>query len=153
MLFVKKGLTNCGKASIISVCKVFYIYRQGGAVVAKNMEVALLYDFYGDMLTDKQRDMIEQYYCQDLSLSEIAENTGISRQGVRDSVKRAEVQLLDMESHLGLAARSRQQATVLTAILAAADTIRTHNDTAANDPIIQREIDRITALTSSLIER
>ncbi len=75
--------------------------------MAKNMEVALLYDCYGELLTDKQRDMIEQYYHQDLSLSEIAENAGISRQGVRDSVKRAEVQLFDMEERIGLDAEMR----------------------------------------------
>ena len=69
------------------------------------MDVPLQYDFYGDMLTDKQRDMIEQYYDQDLSLSEIAENAGISRQGVRDSVKRAEMQLIEMEDRLGVVAK------------------------------------------------
>ncbi len=121
--------------------------------MAKNMEVALLYDFYGDLLTDKQRDMIEQYYCQDLSLSEIAENAGISRQGVRDSVKRAEVQLTELEEHLGVAARYRRQAAALTAILSCADTLRTYNNEHASDPMIAEEIDRITALASSLIER
>ena len=65
--------------------------------MAKNMEVALLLDFYGDMLTEKQREVMELYYNQDLSLAEIAENDGITRQGVRDSIKRAETQLLDME--------------------------------------------------------
>ena len=65
--------------------------------MAKNLEIALLFDFYGEMLTDKQRDVVELYYNDDLSLSEIAENEGITRQGVRDSIKRAEAQLLDME--------------------------------------------------------
>ena len=76
--------------------------------MAKNMEILLLYDFYGDMLTEKQRDMVEQYYQNDLSLAEIAENAGISRQGVRDSIKRAENQLLDMEERLGLAAKMKE---------------------------------------------
>ena len=75
--------------------------------MAKNMEIAFLVDFYGDMLTEKQRDMIELYYDDDLSLSEIAENEGITRQGVRDSIKRAESQLLEMEDRLGLARRFR----------------------------------------------
>lgn len=61
--------------------------------MAKNLEIALLFDFYGEMLTDKQRDVVELYYNDDLSLSEIAENEGITRQGVRDSIKRAETQL------------------------------------------------------------
>ena len=61
-------------------------------------------DFYGEMLTQKQRDFIDLYYNEDLSLAEIAENEGISRQGVRDSIKRAENQLFEMESKLHLAA-------------------------------------------------
>ena len=76
--------------------------------MAKNMEIALLLDFYGEMLTEKQKDMVELYYNDDLSLSEIAENAGISRQGVRDSIKRAEGQLLEMEGRLGLARRFRE---------------------------------------------
>ena len=73
--------------------------------MAKNLEIALLFDFYGEMLTDKQRDVVELYYNDDLSLSEIAENEGITRQGVRDSIKRAETQLTEMEERLGLVRR------------------------------------------------
>ena len=67
----------------------------------KNLEISVLLDFYGDMLTEKQREMIEFYYNDDLSLAEIAENQGITRQGVRDSIKRAEQQMLEMEDRLG----------------------------------------------------
>ena len=76
--------------------------------MAKNLEISLLLDFYGDMLTQKQRDVVELYYNEDLSLAEIASHSGITRQGVRDSIKRAEVQLLDYEEHLRLAARFRR---------------------------------------------
>lgn len=69
--------------------------------MAKNLDIIMLLDIYGEMLTQKQRDFLEYYYNDDLSLSEIAENEGITRQGVRDAIKRAEVQLLDMESKLG----------------------------------------------------
>ena len=61
--------------------------------MAKNLEISFLLDFYGDMLTDKQRDVVELYYNEDLSLAEIAAHSGITRQGVRDSIKRAEGQL------------------------------------------------------------
>ena len=88
--------------------------------MAKNLEIALLFDFYGDMLTDKQRDVVELYYDNDLSLSEIAENEGITRQGVRDSIKRAEAQLLDMEDRLHLARRFRQMREGIAAIRQAA---------------------------------
>lgn len=73
--------------------------------MAKNLEIAVLLDYYGDMLTEKQREFLEYYYNDDLSLSEIAENEGITRQGVRDAIKRAETQLMDMESKLGIARR------------------------------------------------
>lgn len=79
-----------------------------GFLVAKNLDVTLLLDFYGDMLTVKQKDFLGYYYNDDLSLSEIAENEGITRQGVRDSIKRAEAQLFEMEARLGLAKRFSQ---------------------------------------------
>ena len=59
-------------------------------MVTKNLEISYLLDFYGDVLTEKQRDVMEQYYNDDLSLSEIADNFGITRQGVRDAIKRGE---------------------------------------------------------------
>ncbi len=68
--------------------------------MAKNLEITVLLDFYGEILTEKQRDYLSFYYNDDLSLSEIAENEGITRQGVRDAIKRAENQLLDIESKL-----------------------------------------------------
>ena len=58
--------------------------------MSKNLAIADLLDLYGDMLTDKQRDVMELYYDQDLSLGEIAEHEKITRQGVRDSIKRVE---------------------------------------------------------------
>lgn len=117
----------------------------------KNMKVALLYDFYGEILTEKQRDMIEQYYHQDLSLSEIAENVGISRQGVRGSVKRAEEQLFEMEERLGLAERLLDTQNALKAILAAAEAILAENRVSGGPPSITEEALRIEALAAKLI--
>lgn len=71
----------------------------------KNMRYSLLLDFYGELLPSAQRDMIDLYYNEDLSLSEIAEQVGITRQGVRDSVRRAEDLLSDFEEKLGMAGR------------------------------------------------
>ena len=61
------------------------------------LTLTLLFDFYGDLLTQKQRDCFDLHYNQDYSLFEIAEMMGISRQGVHDAVSRAETQLLRME--------------------------------------------------------
>lgn len=72
---------------------------------SKPLEMSLLFDFYGETLTEKQRELFDLYYNEDLSLAEIAEYAGITRQGVRDSVKRAEHALHEMEQKLGLVAR------------------------------------------------
>lgn len=71
----------------------------------KLLEMSLLFDFYGETLTEKQRELFDLYYNEDLSLSEIAEHAGITRQGVRDAVKRAEHALQEMEGRLGLVSR------------------------------------------------
>lgn len=70
--------------------------------MSKNFEVSTLLDYYGMLLTDKQREAVEYYYNDDLSLGEIAENLDISRQGVRDSIKRAEAILFEAEDKLRL---------------------------------------------------
>ena len=69
----------------------------------KNLNVSILLDFYGAMLTEKQREAVEYYYNDDLSLSEIADNQGISRQGVRDAIKRAEALFFYLVLCLGFA--------------------------------------------------
>ncbi|HHY29618.1 MAG TPA: YlxM family DNA-binding protein [Syntrophaceticus sp.] len=66
--------------------------------------MALLSDFYGKLLTDRQQEVIRYYYEQDLSLGEIAENLKITRQAVHDNLKRAERALEDYELKLGLLA-------------------------------------------------
>ena len=73
--------------------------------MAKDLRIAYLLDFYGDMLTGTQREVLDAYYNEDLSLAEIAQDRDITRQGVRDAIKRAEQQLLEMEERLGLARR------------------------------------------------
>ena len=73
----------------------------------KKMELSMLCDIYGKLLSEKQRDAVELYCNEDYSLSEIAENTGISRQGVRDQIKHAESQLISVEEALGLLEKSR----------------------------------------------
>lgn len=67
--------------------------------------MAMLYDFYGDMLTDRQKEFYDLYYNEDLSLAEIAENYGISRQGVRDVIVRAEATLTELEDKTGIIKR------------------------------------------------
>ena len=66
---------------------------------------AMLLDFYGELLTEKQRDCFDLHYNEDLTLSEIAEQLGISRQGVWDNIRRAEASMEDMEAKTGIVKR------------------------------------------------
>ena len=83
--------------------------------------MALLYDFYGDMLTDRQKEFYDLYYNEDLSLAEIAENYGITRQGVRDVIVRAEATLTELEDKTGLIKRFYAMQPPIQSILDAAE--------------------------------
>ncbi len=71
----------------------------------KDLSIAYLLDFYGDVLSDRKRQVLDDYYNNDLSLSEIAGDLGISRQGVRELIKKAEEELNFYEQKLHLAER------------------------------------------------
>lgn len=73
--------------------------------MAKDLSISVLLDFYGELLTKKQAESLELYYNQDLSLAEIAEETGVSRQGVRAFIKQGENHLTEFEEKLGMAKR------------------------------------------------
>ena len=83
--------------------------------------MAMLFDFYGDLLTERQREFYDLYYNEDLSLAEIAENYGISRQGVRDVIVRAEAAMTEIEDKTHIIRRFQQSRTAIAAINAAAD--------------------------------
>jgi len=72
-------------------------------------EITLLLDFYGQLLTPRQYEIMDLHYNSDLSLGEIAEELGISRQGVHDSIRKAKQTLTSYENRLGLAKRFREQ--------------------------------------------
>ena len=71
------------------------------------IEIVLLYDYYGDLLTDRQKECFELRYYQDLSLGEIAGELGISRQGVHENLSRAEALLRNMEAKTGCVKRDQ----------------------------------------------
>lgn len=120
--------------------------------MAKDLSVSFLLDFYGDMLTEKQRDVVELYYNDDLSLSEIAENEGITRQGVRDSIKRGEAVLLEMEERLGLAKRFRKMQDGIERIVQCAQDINFYNNEFGYSKIIEEKADEIIRLAKELDE-
>ena len=74
----------------------------------KNMSIGYLLDFYGEILNERKRSVLDMYYNEHLSLSEISDIIGISRQGVRDIIKKTENELLFYEEKLGLAHRFSQ---------------------------------------------
>lgn len=74
----------------------------------KNLNVSYLLDFYGELLPDRKRSVLELYYNEDYSLAEIADEIGISRQGVRNMIKKTEADLFFYEEKLGLAAKMLQ---------------------------------------------
>lgn len=88
------------------VCKGMVLYIREARRMAKDLvKMSMLYDLYGGMLTEKQRELFTLYYEEDLSLAEIAQNEGITRQGVRDTIVRAEEALLECEDRLRLSGR------------------------------------------------
>ena len=96
------------------------------------IEIVLLYDYYGDLLTDRQRECFEMRYNQDMSLSEIAEEMGISRQGVHDNLNRTEALLRNMEAKTGCVSRDLACRKAAKTILDAADRLKLSEDRAVS---------------------
>ena len=119
--------------------------------MSKNLDITLLLDFYGDMLTDKQRSFISYYYNDDLSLSEIAADEGITRQGVRDAIKRAETQLIAMEERLGLVARFENMKIGLSEIIEYAEEIAKYNRRNSLSMEVNDSTAKIKAIAQTLL--
>ncbi|MBO4452642.1 MAG: DNA-binding protein [Clostridia bacterium] len=88
--------------------------------------ICRLLDIYGGALSERHRDLADLYYNEDLSLSEISENCGITRQGVRDSVKKAVEDLYSLEASLGFAAKSERIQELAALISASGDIAEAH---------------------------
>ena len=94
----------------------------------ESLEMILLFDYYGDLLTDRQKLCLDMHYNQDLSLGEIAQELSISRQAVYDNLSRAEALLKNMEEKTGCVSRDRQLRKVMKSIASAAETLIAHPD-------------------------
>ena len=90
----------------------------------KDLGVSLLLDYYGELLSETKRRAVELYYNEDLSLAEIAEDTGVTRQGVRDSIEKAKAQLYLYEDKLGLARKMRETDLILSEVLGRLERLR-----------------------------
>ena len=114
--------------------------------------MTMLFDFYGEVLTPRQKEFFDLYYNEDLSLAEIAENYGISRQGVRDVIVRAEAIMTDLEDKSGLMKRFMLMQQQVQAILDAAEKIQTVNYRQYDNPELARLADEITRSAQALKE-
>jgi uncharacterized protein len=114
--------------------------------------MTMLYDFYGELLTDRQKEFFDFYYNDDLSLSEIAENAGISRQGVRDVIVRAEGIMQEFEDKTGLVRRFEEMRGHIDAIEAAASALKTLNYRQYEDKQLSELAERIAAEAAALKE-
>ena len=112
----------------------------------------MLLDFYGAMLTDKQRDVIDLYYNQDLSLAEIAEHEKITRQGVRDNIKRGEAYMLELEKNLRMVQQSQKLVRLLEEIDTRSREISRANKDSVYSAVIQENAAAISKQIAAFLE-
>ena len=114
--------------------------------------MAMLYDFYGDLLTDRQKEFYDLYYNEDLSLAEIAENYGITCQGVRDVIVRAEAYLTEIEDKTGLIRRFHTMQGQLREVADCAQKVLDLNDAKLGSDELETLAGRIKSLADTLIQ-
>lgn len=113
----------------------------------KNVQMSLLCQTYGKLLTEKQYTFLDDYYNNDLSLSEIAENNDITRQAVRDILKKGEHKLLEYEQKLGFMEKTLQQEQVIAEILSEICKIKE----TSSDKQVARVLDKIKSELNCLV--
>ncbi len=118
----------------------------------KPFEMCMLYDFYGEILTPKQKELFDLYYNDDLSLAEISEHMGITRQGVRDGIVRAEHALRDTEEKLGLVAKYGKTQADLEHLADLVWELRGINNVRYHDPKITELCEQALQIAKQLLE-
>ena len=113
----------------------------------KNVEVSILLQIYGNLLTENQVSVLDDYYNNDLSLSEIAENNNITRQAVRDNIKKGEQKLFEFEEKLGVMKKTMIQEQKISEILAKITTIEANS----SDKKVQHILEEVRAKLNCLV--
>ena len=129
------------------LCKVFYF--TAGVVInmfVKNMRFPILLDTYGVLFSDRKRELLDYYYNEDYSLTEISELTGISRQGVRDSIKKCEEEIFSIESKLKLVETTEKMRSSLSEVIAELETIAESN----TNSDLRLAVEKLKSIRSSL---
>ncbi len=119
----------------------------------KDLHFSLLIDFYGNLLAPKMKNALELYYNEDLSLSEIAQHMNITRQGVRDNIKRGEQFLAETEERLGFYRRYSGLEGQIEQIRNLAMNIRDFNHRHFNTPEINQFSEEIISITETFKEQ
>ena len=136
------------------MCKVNrFTTSNGGKKTVKDLRFSLLIDFYGNILAPKMKDALELYYNEDLSLSEIAQHMNITRQGVRDNIKRGEQFLTETEESLGFFERYAGLEDEMEQIRNLALNIRDFNTRHHKTPEIQQFAEEIIRMTEKYREQ
>jgi len=117
----------------------------------KNIEISYLLDYYGEVLTDKQKDAIDLYYNEDLSLAEISEHVGITRQGVRDAIKRGEEIILELEEKLGFMRKLTEFREAFEIINECANNVKYSKNNVNFYKILDENVDLILDVTQKII--
>lgn len=112
-----------------------------------DVQMLLLFDYYGELLTERQRMCFDLKYNQDLSLAEIAQELGVSRQGVFDNITRAESHLVNMEEKTGCVRRAMESQKAVQTVLSAIAPLKSHAD-----PAVRAAAERIEAAMDEMKE-
>ncbi len=113
----------------------------------KNVKISMLLDTYGKLLTEKQYKLLDDYYNNDLSLSEIAENEEITRQAVRDNLKKGENNLFEYEEKLGFMKKILEQEEKITKVLSEIEKIEANIE----DKKINKNLQEVKKTLSCLL--
>lgn len=127
--------------------------KKAKAVLAEGTpfyEVSILLDFYGQLLTARQYEILDLHYNNDYSLGEISEELGISRQGVHDSIRKGRAALEAYEARLGLAARFREQEKSMKKVLTCLNTVEREVPQAAGNKSFQEAVKTLEKVLNSL---
>ena len=117
MIIFKKGIDKTLILCYNLSSDLLYSVFGGGKMFEKGVNISLLLDLYGPLLTERQREIVGLYRNDDLSLGEISEITGITRQGVRDRIVKSEEIITELENKLGLASRFGDMGKTVTFII------------------------------------
>ena len=113
----------------------------------KNVKISILLQIYGNLLTEKQNTVLDDYYNNDLSLSEIAENNNITRQAVRDNIKKGEQKLFEFEEKLRIMEKTVIQEQKISDIIAKITKIKSNS----SDKKVQHILEEVKADLNCLV--